>query len=312
MNDTSRPNKGELLKEAMFDVEHALGMYATSFITLPAEFIYETELLESHKSLLDSCHIYIIGYLPQVDFIGATQKENDIVLKFSILDNQYDLQFPLQEDLTFGHEEGFYFLENKEGQRFWPSEEKMNQKLYRSTGVLNFEVKYIGQSYGKDGSRSAIDRLLKHETLQKISLKGVPQGFKLSLLLLEIETINQLFTVFNPFAQNKDDDGKRIKAGLDKLFGTTEKERVALYEASLIRYFMPEFNKEFKNSFPSTNLKVLQDCYEKDFASVIAEICIDDLPFKLFSSSIEQKHFHIAKHNLHDDLSRNIFFFGEK
>ena len=82
-----------------------------------------------------------------------------------------------------------------------------------------------------------------------------------------------MVTVFNHHAKNKDEDSSRIRSGIDKLYGTTEQERIALYEAALIRYFSPPFNKEFKNSFPSTNLKILQDCYEKDFAAVIAEIC---------------------------------------
>ena len=99
--------------------------------------------------------------------------------------------------------------------------------------------------------------------------------------MLAIQPDNKLFTVMNPFAQNKDEESERIRSGLDKLFNTTEQERIALYEASLIRYFRPEFNIEFKNSFPSTNLKILQDCYEKDFSAVIAEICIDDLPFSM-------------------------------
>lgn len=173
---------------------------------------------------------------------------------------------------------------------------------------MTFEVKYVGQAYGQDGSRNAVDRLLKHETLQKIALKGVPDGHQLTLLLLAVQPENQLFTVMNPFAKNKDGSGERIKAGLEKLYNTTEIERISIYEAALIRYFYPDFNKEFKDSFPSTNLKILQDCYKKDFSAVVAEICIDDLPFQLFSGAVEQSFYHIAKHDLHQDKDRRAFF----
>jgi len=44
------------------------------------------------------------------------------------------------------------------------------------TKTIGFEVKYIGQAYGDAGSRNALDRLLKHETLQKIALNGAPNG----------------------------------------------------------------------------------------------------------------------------------------
>lgn len=114
--------------------------------------------------------------------------------------------------------------------------------------------------------------------------------------------------MMNPFARNTEDGSERIKDGLGKLFNTTEQERITLYEASLIRYFYPDFNKEFKDSFPSTNLKVLQDCYKKDFSGVIAEICIDELPFKLFSGNVKPRNYHIIEHDLHKDNMRSMFF----
>ncbi|MFN7073900.1 hypothetical protein ACK4QV_20235, partial [Proteus mirabilis] len=93
--------------------------------------------------------------------------------------------------------------------------------------------------------------------------------YKLSLLLLEVKPNTSIITAFTPNAQVKDTESVRIKAGLDKLFNTSEAERISLYEAALIRYFSPEYNKEFKDSFPSTNLKILQDCYNKDISAVI-------------------------------------------
>src|SRR5262249_3343054 len=149
-----------------------------------------------------------------------------------------------------------------------------------------FKVLYIGQAYGDDGSRNAIDRLKKHETLQKIALQGVPEGYRLELLLLEVMPNTTVVTMFNPWAKEKDDGSKRIGFGLDKLFGTNEEEQIALYEAALIRYFQPKFNKTFKESFPSTRMRILRDCYDKDFSTVVAEINCDRLPYDLFSESV--------------------------
>ncbi len=305
---SKKSTRQEIFGNALFDVEHALGMYATSFATLPAEGIYNKEALEPIMSVVENCHIYLIGLVPKIEFVGANQESNKLSLVFEILGNKYTLEADVPDGLKLVQDEEQCFLSNEQGDRFWPDEIFIQNRLCHESQVVNFEVKYIGQAYGKDGSRNAVDRLLKHETLQKISLKGIPDGYKLTLLLLEVQPQNQLFTVFNPRAENKDESSSRIKAGLDKLYGTTEQERIALYEASLIRYFSPEFNKEFKNSFPSTNLKILQDCYEKDFAGVVAEICIDELPFKLFSEAVETKNYHIAKHKLHDDEARKIFF----
>ncbi len=309
MSDNAKKSKkNEFFGRALYDVEHALGMYALSFCTIPAEGIYDKEALEPLMSVIESCHIYLIGYTPIIDFIGAEQIDKKLNLIFNMAGSEHVVSYDLPNGMLFKKDGELHYLEDESGQRYWPDENDMQLRLSNQSNEVNFDVKYIGQAYGKDGSRNAIDRLLKHETLQKISLKGVPEGYRLTLLLLAIQPNNQLFTVMNPFAKNSEDGSKRITSGLDKLFNTTEQERIALYEASLIRYFYPEFNKEFKDSFPSTNLKILQDCYEKDFAAVVAEICIDDLPFKLFSESIGASHYHIAKHNLHESEDRRIFF----
>jgi hypothetical protein len=296
------------MKEKLFDIEHSLGMYALSYCTIPAEGIYDEELLEPLMEVIKTCHIYIIGFTPIINLVEAKQINNQLSLKYTIIDHEYVLLFEIPEDFRLKSDDGYHFLEDSLGNRLMPDNNYIQAKLSAKTNLVNFEVNYVGQAYGKDGSRNALGRLKKHETLQKIALKGVPHGYRLSLLLLAIQPNNQLFTVMNHFAKNKDDGKARIKAGIDKLFNTTEQERITLYEASLIRYFYPEFNKEFKNSFPSTNLAVLQDCYEKDFSGVVAEICIDELPFKLFSSSVEPKHSHIAIHDLHKDEARRMFF----
>ena len=176
---------------------------------------------------------------------------------------------------------------------------------------VHFDVLYIGQAFGKAGERAALDRLEKHETLQKVSLQvGAPPSKQLTVLLLEVIPANRMLTTFNPFARDLSKGKERIRAGIDKLYGTTEKERVALYEAALIRYFQPRYNKDFKDSFPSTDLKVLKDCYDKDFSSIIAEINFDDLPWDLKSDQIAPAHSHIAKHSLHTAEERSMFFFS--
>ncbi|ENJ0996304.1 hypothetical protein AB0243_000299 [Vibrio vulnificus] len=295
-----------------FGVEHALDMYASSFVTLPAEAIYEKEQLLQYKSVIDNCHIYVIGYLPRIDFTGAEQIGDELKLSFSVCNQEKELRIPsIPPHLRFHVEDGYYYLADENGNRFWWNDMEMMQmlqKLQKQSEGICFEVKYIGQAYGRDGSRSALDRLVKHETLQKIAIKGVPEGYKLSLLLLEVEPNTSMVTAFTPNAQSKGTDATRIKAGLDKLFGTSDPERISLYEAALIRYFSPEYNKEFKNSFPSTNLKILQDCYEKDFSAVFAQICIDELPFMLFSDTVKPKQYHMSKHDLHKDDDRKVFF----
>ncbi|MFP8965240.1 hypothetical protein ACKC9G_01480 [Pokkaliibacter sp. CJK22405] len=298
----------KLMADKLYDIEHSLGMYAISYCAIPAEAIYDKEKLNPLMKVIDNCHIYLIGLTPIITLVDAKQEKNVLTLSYRICGQEYNLYFELPRGYNLRSDGEQLYVENSNGQRSWLDDDNIQTLLSDETNKVNFEVKYIGQAYGVDGSRNAIDRLLRHETLQKISLKGIPAGYRLSLLLLAIQPNNQLITMMNPFAKNKEEGASRIKAGLEKLFDTNEQERVTLYEASLIRYFYPEFNKEFKDSFPSTNLKVLQDCYDKDFSGVVAEICFDELPFKLFSESVEPKSYHIAKHDLHKSDARHMFF----
>lgn len=306
-DDSEQTSASNIFENALNDVEHAIGMYAYSYCTIPAEAIYEKNLLQPMMAIIETCHIYFIGYTPIIDFTGANQVGDELAIELTILNKKYTAKY-LVPGFTLKIEDGSNILENSAGERFWPDMEKVQARISNEFKVVTFDVKYIGQAYGQDGSRNAIDRLLKHETLQKIALKGVPHGYRLTLLLLSTQPSNQLVTLLNPFAKNGDSGDARIKQGIDKASTTTEAEKISLYEAALIRYFYPEFNKEFKDSFPSTNLKILQDCYNKDFSGIVAEICIDELPFILFSEKVKPKPYHVAKYNLHKSEDRKMFF----
>jgi hypothetical protein len=271
------------------------------------EMIYDKEEIASIASVASRCHIYVIGYTPRVDFIDAEKVKSDLLLSFDVAGKRHIIKYQVPEGFSLVQDEGFHFLLGSSGERYWPSEPDMLTRLNPESKPANFEVKYVGQAYGKDGSRSAIDRLLKHKLLHLIALEGAPEGYRITLLLLSIQPGNQPITVFKPFAKDTESGEQRIKQGLDKLFDTTEEEPVSLYEAALIRYFYPGFNKEFKESFPSANLKALRDCYDKDFSAVIAEICIVSLPYMLWSKSVEARHSRLARHDLHKEGDRKMF-----
>lgn len=296
-----------MLDEALYDIEHALSLYAYSFVHFPAASIYDKEGIAQFADTIATCHIYIVGFLPIVRLATVSSKDGALITQYEVLGKTYDLSWPMPEGgkLVEG-DQGYYVDLN--GERAFPSEAVALLRLDLEYEALTFDVQYVGQAFGQDGSRNALDRLTKHETLQKISLTGVPEGYRLEILLLAIQPANTMITIINPFATDKSDSEARISAGLDKLYGTSEKERISLYEAALIRYFQPKFNKEFKDSFPSTNLKVLQDCYEKDFLALVAEIVFDRLPYRLCSATVPPKREHLALYDLHKQEDRRAFF----
>lgn len=293
-----------------FDVEHVLSLYALSFITIPAAGLYDKERLAQFGDLVKDCHIYVVGFVPKIDLKDMTLEGVNLIMTFEVLGKRYDLKWILDEGVGLVEKDGAWFL-TKDGELADPpGHELCLDRLNREFGTGKFLVKYIGQAYGKDGARNALDRLIKHEKLQEISIKGVPEGHHLQIVMFAIAT-TRVLTSFNPFAKDKSKSDERIGHGLDKLFGTSEKERVALYEAALIRYFMPAYNIEFKDSFPSTNLNILQDCYDKDFSGVVAEILFEEeFPLTLYSETVKPKDHHTAYFDLHDDDARRSFFAG--
>jgi hypothetical protein len=297
----------ELFEGRLFDIEHALDLYALSYAQLPASEIYNDAALAAIKGTVERCHIYFVCLAPKVDFMSARQETSTLVLTFQSLGETYELSWPMPKRTVLKEEEG-WFIEWPDGRRGFPPTEDIMYRFHTECKSLDFDVQYIGQAFGSSGERHALDRLLKHETLQKISLLGVPEGYRLELILAEVEPSNKLITSINPFADNVDDSDERIRSGLDKLFGTNYAEMVCLYEAAMIRYFEPKYNVEFVNSFPSTNLKILSDCYDKDIAAIVAEFCFDGLPFHLYSHKAKPRAYHIAQFNLHSKNERDFFF----
>lgn len=59
--DSRKLSMEDFFGKAAFDIEHALGMYAISFCTIPAEGIYDKDALEPLMGVIETCHIYLIG-----------------------------------------------------------------------------------------------------------------------------------------------------------------------------------------------------------------------------------------------------------
>lgn len=294
-----------------FDVEHTVLMKVRQSFVLPAKVIYDSERLKEHMSIIERCHVYIIGFLPIIETTGPAQLENNtLITQHKIAGEECDIRWDhlkLPEGCTIKIESSRWWLLDADGYDLSPPDEKDVLKFLNMMGLIGFKVMYVGQAFGENGERNSIDRLLKHETLQKIALEGPPSGHTISILLLEVEPRDDLLMVYNPKAKVSGNTLERIESGLDKLYNTSEAERVSLYEASLIRYFQPYYNKIYKGCFPSTNLTILANCYEKDIAVLAAELALDT-PFQLFSDRITKKQEHAVVYHLHKSEDRRLFF----
>jgi hypothetical protein len=263
-----------------------------------------------HAQLLSIVGVCVnrIGKVPSLHLNKITQHSNALEYEFIVLGEKRKVSYPVPPGLRLRYEDECWHLQNDEGARFMPITQDMMMTMYYRLECPNFHLQYIGQAFGENGDRNIIERLRSHEILQKISLQGVPEGYRLEIVLVEVHPDTRFVTIFSPIDEDPEITGQRIANGTDKLFNTTEQERIALYEACLIRYFRPKFNIKLKDSFPSTRIKILKDCYDKDFLAIIAEFCFDEFPYMLCSEDIQPSESHIAHFNLQTKEDRELFF----
>ncbi len=144
--------------------------------------------------------------------------------------------------------------------------------------VLDYEILYIGQAYGKNGKRTALDRLASHETVQKIythALTNNPDS-DIWVMLTHFSQVSTLFSLGeyllkDPEISDKEED-KINDFFKNEGLRFSEKQKINFTEASLIKLFEPPYNSEFKNSFPDKNHKSYTECYSLDVRSLTIEL----------------------------------------
>lgn len=88
----------------------------------------------------------------------------------------------------------------------------------------------------------------------------------------------------------------------------SDKQLTSVIEASLIRYFRPEYNEIYKNRFPQRNHSILQQCYDLDFCSILTALVTSNVGLRLYSSQVRPSLNHVAYFDLHNEIERKTFF----
>lgn len=141
---------------------------------------------------------------------------------------------------------------------------------------LELEVVYIGQSYGKNGEKNAVERLQSHSTLQKIQSDIIVSGEdkELIILMMKFELNIQLTFPNSLHTSSKENVNlmERYDASMSKYNGELVTD---VTEAALINYFKPEYNEKFTTKFPSKLHKTYHELFEKKFDDLVIEIVPD-------------------------------------
>ena len=325
--------------------EFALGMRLSNAYLLQQDQLQNLRDFEEFQSA--PSHIYIIARQPKISIDPESFHIDDkfYSLKFNIQkQNSYTHQIfkspisseilNLQLDCPYPHTE--YTLKDKEDNIYANGKAALllsqnisklkelysyNQKFQKINDIqnlLSFEVLYIGQSYGKEGSRTALDRLPDHKTFQKIyfeSNKKYPdKDVWIILFSFEKFVVTTIDSTQNNYGASIEESDRHLFDVCSKVMndeaGITEKQSVNFTEAALIRYFQPEYNEKFKNNFPDNSHSSYSECYDLDINSVIIELSTDleGMQFNLHSSNIPPAYNHLIHFNLHSKDERKSLF----
>jgi hypothetical protein len=174
--------------------------------------------------------------------------------------------------------------------------------------MLDLSVQYIGQAYGKDGNRNALDRLASHETLQKIlgELNDRQPQQQAWIVVFKFDG----YAVANVFGPWKGTVGKEesMARATDTLTNELPDDQLTtLAEGSLIRYFRPPFNERYKDTFPAAEHSSYEHPFEFDFNAVGFEFATISISVRLKSDAVAPAWIHEGLFTLSDPSVRRAF-----
>ena len=269
-------------------------------------------------------HIYIIGRRPKIIFypkefvftskivhgvFGINYKGLEKKISFNVPNFTEDYIVSMECDYPYT----YYKFKDKHGKIIGHGKTAMQltYMLKRSHPILDLEVLYIGQAYGKDGKRTAIDRLKSHSTLQSIYAESITQSpdMDIWIMLLEFEELSMAMIdgrKDQEFQTTDEEDTAHTKKCLS--FNMSEKQKINFTEAALIKYFQPKYNSTYKNIFPNPAHSSYSECYDIEINQVIVEIQTDDIKTRLFSDKVNPCDFHFAQFDLYSPEDRKSMF----
>ena len=195
----------------------------------------------------------------------------------------------------------------------------MAQDLFQSVAECliekqEFEVLYIGQAYGKDGERTAFDRLEQHSTLQKIltTYRSSHPDKHIYILLLEFQ--EQLTMSFDGISMEYARTEEESDIHMEEVCSNLPKgnQVINITEAALINYFKPEYNVNFVENFPNENHKGYKQYFDLDYNALTVELDLefDNAPsIQLYTATNRiNGSFDFIQYRLFNDNERNDMY----
>jgi hypothetical protein len=175
---------------------------------------------------------------------------------------------------------------------------------------LSLEVLYVGQAFGSNGERIAPERLKSHSTLQGIYAEAQQNNPDMDIwITLFSFKMQPLFSIDGTQKEysttTEEDDLHRKKVIKSEI---TEQQQINFTEAALIRYFEPEYNSTYKNTFPNYAHSTYSKCYDLEINTVNIELHTTDLKCALWSKKAKPRDIHFCTFPMYRREDRKAMF----
>lgn len=320
-------------KRRVHEIEALLELFSSDgFIFRPSE-LYKIEAGSELRSHLERYNIYLICRRPRFSLAQHSlylNIENQTIIGEFVISlpmrketKSFEFRNPLSEPINSLGELEYPF----DKLRFvtvsgFPIEMRisdMTRFLSDPFGLLPHSqllVEYVGQAFGSDGNRYALDRLIGetgkqgHGSLQKIlsDLSASYLDDEVFVVLYSFEFYKKHLIAggrYEPevsFEDASDRFENFMKATLSR------KKRIDLVEAALIRCFQPTYNEKYKKTFPKENHTILDALYDLDITGLGVSLSTEESFLPLCSSRVSPSCQHVASYPITNELDRATYF----
>jgi hypothetical protein len=289
---------GEIIRQ--FSMEGAAHLYSSLPAMLTPADLYRVKDNPKHRKALSDCNIYLIVRRQRIYLKPERFTLNDRIItgEFLVLREQGTRAVPFEykissssvpddvtiQDVAVALNGTSLIVLTPMGEHFIAVNViAADAKSELEPNDTDLEVLYVGQSIGRSGSRTALDRLLSHNKFQQI-LAETSTHFperEVLLLLYRFEHGKTIISNGGDFNVNTHASAEQDSAHLDCLrrVRLNRKEVISLAEAGLINYFKPHYNSLLKttNFSAKGKLKILKQLMEKGIAGLVVELCTANL-----------------------------------
>ena len=176
----------------------------------------------------------------------------------------------------------------------------------------DLEVLYIGQAFGRTTTKTIDYRITNHDKVQKIALDILDRGSNEEVLIIGLKIKNNdigtsIVSIDSNTQAPAIQDLQDLVTKASKRI--TEGQEITVFEASLIKYFKPDLNKEYKETFPSQDFTSYNEIFETDFN--YSAVTVDTKPIftRIFSKHIsERKYIHSQHFPLTNKTEKKTLF----